>query len=32
MNAAEIVDWINGVVWSKALIYLCLGAGVFFQS
>lgn len=31
MNAAEIVDWINGVVWSKALIYLCLGAGVFFS-
>jgi len=31
MNAAEIVDWINGVVWSKALIYLCLGSGVFFS-
>ena len=30
MSAAEIVDWINGIIWSKALIYLCLGAGLFF--
>jgi alanine or glycine:cation symporter, AGCS family len=31
MSAAEIVDWVNGVIWSKALIYLCLGAGLFFS-
>ena len=31
MSAAEIVDWINGIIWSKALIYLCLGAGLFFS-
>jgi AGCS family alanine or glycine:cation symporter len=27
----EIVDTINGLVWSKALIFLCLGAGLFFS-
>ena len=27
----EIVDSINGLVWSKALIFLCLGAGLFFS-
>lgn len=27
----EIVDSINGVVWSSALIYLALGAGLFFS-
>ncbi|TMM44006.1 alanine/glycine:cation symporter family protein [Colwellia ponticola] len=26
----DIVDSINGVIWSPALIYLCLGAGLFF--
>jgi AGCS family alanine or glycine:cation symporter len=31
MSAAEIVDWINSIIWSKALIYLCLGAGLFFS-
>ncbi|QER39007.1 alanine:cation symporter family protein [Acinetobacter suaedae] len=31
MSAAEIVDWFNGVIWSPALIYLCLGAGLFFS-
>ena len=28
---AEIVDTINGYIWSDALIYLCLGAGLFFS-
>jgi len=27
----EIVSTINGYVWSNALIYLCLGAGLFFS-
>lgn len=27
----ELVDSINGVVWSNALIYLALGAGLFFS-
>ncbi len=31
MSAAEIVDWVNGIIWNKALIYLCLGAGLFFS-
>jgi len=24
------IIWVNGIVWSSALIYLCLGAGIFF--
>lgn len=27
----DIVDTINGYIWSNALIYLCLGAGLFFS-
>ena len=27
----EIVNTINGYIWSPYLIYLCLGAGVFFS-
>jgi len=27
----EIVEAINAVVWSDALIYLCLGAGIYFS-
>ncbi len=27
----EIIATINGLVWSPALIYLCLGAGLFFS-
>jgi AGCS family alanine or glycine:cation symporter len=26
----ELVNSINGVIWSPALIYLCLGTGLFF--
>ncbi|XEC95811.1 alanine/glycine:cation symporter family protein [Paenibacillus tarimensis] len=26
----KVVDWINGIIWSQALIYLCLGAGLFY--
>ena len=27
----ELVNTLNGYIWSPALIYLCLGAGVFFS-
>ncbi|MBL0712010.1 MAG: alanine:cation symporter family protein [Colwellia sp.] len=27
----ELVNTINGYIWSSALIYLCLGAGLFFS-
>jgi AGCS family alanine or glycine:cation symporter len=27
----EIVDWLNSIIWSNALISLCLGAGLFFS-
>ena len=27
----NIVNSINGIIWSDALIYLCLGAGLFFS-
>lgn len=28
---AEIVDFLNSLIWSKALIALCLGAGLYFS-
>lgn len=28
---AEIINTINGVIWSNALIFLCLAAGVYFS-
>ncbi len=27
----EFVNFLNGIIWSPALIYLCLGAGLFFS-
>ena len=27
----SFVDFLNGIIWSPALIYLCLGAGVFYS-
>jgi AGCS family alanine or glycine:cation symporter len=27
----ELVDWLNGIIWSNALIFLALGAGLFFS-
>ena len=27
----EVLGWINGIIWSKALIGLCLGAGLWFS-
>jgi len=27
----QIVDVVNGFIWSNALIFLCLGAGLFFS-
>ncbi|MGR5186863.1 alanine/glycine:cation symporter family protein [Photobacterium damselae] len=26
-----IVDFLNGIIWSPVLIYLCLGAGLFYS-
>lgn len=28
---AGMVDFINGVIWSKALVFLCLAAGIYFS-
>lgn len=27
----EFINFLNGIIWSPALIYLCLGAGLFFS-
>lgn len=27
----EIVSYLNGIIWSPALIYLCLGVGLYFS-
>jgi AGCS family alanine or glycine:cation symporter len=27
----EILDFLNGIIWSPVLVYLCLGAGLFFS-
>lgn len=27
---SNVIDWLNSVIWSPALVFLCLGAGVFF--
>ena len=26
-----LVNLVNGIIWSPALIYLCLGAGLFYS-
>lgn len=26
-----MIDFLNGIIWSPALIYLCLGAGLFYS-
>ncbi|HEX5840862.1 MAG TPA: alanine/glycine:cation symporter family protein [Pseudomonas sp.] len=28
---SELVNYLNGLVWSPALIYLCLGVGLYFS-
>lgn len=28
---ASMVDFLNGIIWSKWLVYLCLGAGLYFS-
>lgn len=28
---SEIISFLNGLIWSKALIYLCLGVGLYFS-
>jgi len=27
----QFVNWLSGIIWSPALIYLCLGAGLFYS-
>ncbi len=27
----SFIDFLNGIIWSPALIYLCLGAGLFYS-
>jgi AGCS family alanine or glycine:cation symporter len=27
----QVIDFVNGIIWSKALVFLCLGAGVYFS-
>ncbi|MGX9418830.1 alanine/glycine:cation symporter family protein [Vibrio sp. RC27] len=27
----SLIDFLNGIIWSPALIYLCLGAGLFYS-
>lgn len=27
---SAVLEWLNGIIWSSALVYLCLGAGVYF--
>ena len=26
----SIVEYVNGIIWSNALIFMCLGAGLWF--
>lgn len=26
----QVVNWLNDIIWSQALIYLCLGVGLFY--
>ncbi len=28
---AQVINFLNGIIWSKALVFLCLGAGVYFS-
>lgn len=27
---SAVLEWLNGIIWSSALVYLCLGAGIYF--
>ncbi|GAA1861882.1 amino acid carrier protein [Brevibacterium marinum] len=27
---SAVLEWLNDIIWSSALVYLCLGAGVYF--
>ncbi|MDO4450944.1 MAG: alanine/glycine:cation symporter family protein [Moraxella sp.] len=31
MSLKDLIDQLNGIIWSPALIYLCLGAGLFYS-
>ncbi len=28
---SQIINFLNNIIWSRALVFLCLGAGVFFS-
>ena len=28
---SELVGFLNGIIWSRGLIYLCLGVGLYFS-
>ena len=30
-SVEALIGWLNGIIWSKALIALCLGAGLYFS-
>lgn len=27
---SAFIEWLNSIIWSSALVYLCLGAGLYF--
>ncbi|HVJ39808.1 MAG TPA: sodium:alanine symporter, partial [Stenotrophomonas sp.] len=27
----SIIEWLNAIIWSKALIFMCLAAGLYFS-
>ncbi|MBU5895125.1 sodium:alanine symporter family protein, partial [Vibrio cholerae O1] len=29
-NVSAVIEWVNGIIWSWWLVYLGLGAGVYF--
>jgi alanine or glycine:cation symporter, AGCS family len=31
MYMGQVIDFVNNMIWSKALVFLCLGAGVYFS-
>ena len=31
MYMGQVIDFVNNIIWSKALVFLCLGTGVYFS-
>lgn len=31
MDLSTVVNWLNGWIWSKALIITCLSLGIYFS-